>query len=45
MWNEGFAWTSYDAAASACLLGLTSEGWEGAEVSRSLLSRVSVYQL
>lgn len=30
-WREMWAWTSFDAAASACLLGLTSEGWSGHE--------------
>lgn len=27
-----FAWTSYDACARACLLGLTSEGWSSHEI-------------
>ena len=29
--EDGFAWTSLDASASACLRGITSEGWDGAE--------------
>jgi hypothetical protein len=39
LWSEGFAWTSLDAAAAACLLGLTSTGWEGAEVNSCTESR------
>ena len=31
-WQDGFAWTSFDAAASACLRALISDGWEGHEV-------------
>ena len=27
-----YGWVSYAACASSCLLGLTSEGWEGHEV-------------
>ena len=30
-WEDCFAWTSHDAAASSCLLSLTSTGWEGHE--------------
>jgi len=30
--RDVFCWTSFDACASACELGLTSEGWEGHEV-------------
>ncbi|ORY28309.1 hypothetical protein BCR39DRAFT_594225 [Naematelia encephala] len=30
-WQDLWAWTSFDACASACLLALTSEGWEGHE--------------
>ena len=31
-WQDGFAWTSYDASSSACLKSLTSGGWTGHEV-------------
>ena len=30
--QDGFAWTSFDAAASASLLGIISTGWQGHEV-------------
>jgi hypothetical protein len=30
-WSDLFAWVSHAACADACLLGITSEGWEGAE--------------
>lgn len=30
--RDMFSWTSFDACASACLLALTSEGWDGHEV-------------
>lgn len=30
-WQDLFAWVSHAASARACLLGLTSEGWEGHE--------------
>jgi nucleoside-diphosphate-sugar epimerase len=29
--DDAFAWVSLDASASACLRGVLSEGWEGAE--------------
>lgn len=29
--HELYAWVSADASAEACLLGITSEGWSGAE--------------
>lgn len=32
MARDHFAWVSNEACASACELGLTSEGWEGHEV-------------
>jgi len=30
-WKDGFAWTSFDAAASSCLRAILSDGWEGHE--------------
>ena len=30
-WKDGFAWTSFDAASSACLRSILSDGWEGHE--------------
>jgi hypothetical protein len=30
-WRDGFAWTSFDAASSACLRAVLSDGWEGHE--------------
>ncbi len=31
-WRELWSWVSYESCARACLLGLTSQGWEGHEV-------------
>lgn len=30
-WEDLFSWVSHQACAEACLLGITSEGWKGAE--------------
>ena len=30
-WQDLFCWTAYDSIARACMLALTSEGWDGAE--------------
>lgn len=35
-----FAWVSYASAAQACLLGLTSEGWEGHEVFNIVADKI-----
>jgi nucleoside-diphosphate-sugar epimerase len=32
MWLDLWSWTSFESCAESALLGLTSEGWEGAEV-------------
>lgn len=38
--EDVFGWVSFASCASACLLSLTSEGWQGAEVFNIVASRI-----